>query len=44
MLNIEYYNTDHKQKYYEQIISTIIEIDRAKEFIIAISKVIQRLV
>lgn len=44
LLNIEYYNTDHKQKYYEQIISTIIEIDRAKEFIIAISKVIQRLV
>ncbi|MGL5753456.1 MAG: fructose-1,6-bisphosphatase [Paraclostridium sp.] len=37
-------NVEHKQKYYEQIINTIIDIDRAKEFIIAISKVIQRLV
>lgn len=44
LLNTEYYNKEHKQKYYEQIISTIIEIDRAKEFIIAISRVIQRLV
>ena len=44
LLNTEYYNTEHKQKYYEQIINTIIEIDRAKEFIITISKVIQRLV
>lgn len=37
-------NSHHKQEYYESIISTIIEIDRAKEFIIAISKVIQKLV
>lgn len=37
-------NSKHKQEYYESIISTIIEIDRAKEFIIAISKVIQKLV
>ena len=34
----------HKQGYYKSIIETIIEIDRAKEFIIAISKVIQKLV
>ncbi len=37
-------NIDHKKKYYQQIINTIIEIDRSKEFIIAISKLIQRLV
>lgn len=37
-------NSQHKQEYYESIIATIIEIDRAKEFIIAISKVIQKLV
>ncbi|MEG2505996.1 MAG: fructose-bisphosphatase class III, partial [Carnobacterium sp.] len=37
-------NSRHKQEYYESIISTIIEIDRAKEFILAISKVIQKLV
>lgn len=34
----------HKQGYYKSIVETIIEIDRAKEFIIAISKVIQKLV
>ncbi len=34
----------HKQRYYKSIVETIIEIDRAKEFIIAISKVIQKLV
>lgn len=33
-----------KQAYYNGIIKTIIDIDRAAEFIIAISKVIQRLV
>lgn len=33
-----------KQAYYEEIIKTIISIDRSKEFIIAISKLIQRLV
>ncbi|HSQ88081.1 MAG TPA: fructose-1,6-bisphosphatase [Romboutsia sp.] len=34
----------HKKGYYKSIVETIIEIDRAKEFIIAISKVIQKLV
>ena len=34
----------HKQNYYKSIVDTIISIDRAKEFIIAISKVIQKLV
>lgn len=34
----------HKQNYYTSIVDTIISIDRAKEFIIAISKVIQKLV
>lgn len=33
-----------KQEYYDGIISTIIDIGRAKEFIIALSKLIQRLV
>ncbi|KHD36310.1 fructose 1,6-bisphosphatase [Clostridium acetobutylicum] len=33
-----------KQEYYDEIIKTIISIDRAKEFITAISKLIQRLV
>lgn len=33
-----------KQEYYDEIINTIICIDRAKEFIIALSKLIQRLV
>ncbi len=33
-----------KQEYYSEIINTIICIDRAKEFIIALSKLIQRLV
>ena len=34
----------HKQNYYKSIVDTIISIDRAKEFIIAISKVIQKFV
>ncbi|MGL5348255.1 MAG: fructose-1,6-bisphosphatase [Peptostreptococcaceae bacterium] len=34
----------HKQEYYQSIVDTIIDIDRAKEFIIAISKTIQKLV
>ncbi|EES91492.1 fructose-bisphosphatase class III [Clostridium botulinum] len=34
----------NKQEYYNGIVSTIIDIDRAPEFITAISKVIQRLV
>lgn len=33
-----------KQQYYDRIISTIIDIGRANEFIIALSKLIQRLV
>lgn len=33
-----------KEEYYDEIINTIIDIDRAKEFVIAISKLIQRLV
>lgn len=33
-----------KQAYYDEIIKTIIRIDRAPEFIVAISKLIQRLV
>lgn len=33
-----------KEAYYDEIINTIIDIDRAKEFVIAISKLIQRLV
>ncbi|MDP4145028.1 MAG: fructose-1,6-bisphosphatase [Bacillota bacterium] len=33
-----------KQKYYDEIIKTIIDIERAKEFIIALSKLIQQLV
>ncbi|MDO4535703.1 MAG: fructose-1,6-bisphosphatase [Clostridium perfringens] len=37
-------NVENKQEYYYEIIDTIIEIERAKEFIIAISNVIQRLV
>ena len=35
---------EHKQEYYQSIIETIIQIDRSKEFIIAISKTIQKLV
>ena len=34
---------EHKENYYNQIISSIIELGRADAFIIAISKVIQRL-
>lgn len=34
----------NKQEYYNEIIKTIIDIDRANDFIIAISKVIQRLI
>lgn len=37
-------NGADKQEYYGEIIKTIIDIDRAKEFITAISKLIQRLV
>ncbi|WP_238882312.1 fructose-1,6-bisphosphatase [Clostridium sp. YIM B02551] len=34
----------NKEKYYEEIIKTIIRVGRAKEFIVAISKLIQQLV
>ena len=37
-------NRLNKEEYYKQIIRTIIEIDRAREFIIALSNLIQRLV
>ena len=40
----EHNNTVNKHEYYNGIISTLIDIDRAGEFIVAISKVIQRLV
>jgi len=43
LLHEEAANND-KQGYYDGIINTIIEIERAKEFIIAISNLIQRLV
>jgi fructose-1,6-bisphosphatase III len=43
LLHEEADNTD-KQDYYDGIINTIIEIERAKEFIVAISYLIQRLV
>jgi len=36
-------NKSNKQNYYNQIIKTIIEIDRGSEFIIALAKLIQRL-
>ncbi len=36
-------DTRNKEQYFEEIIQTIIRIDRAKEFIIAICKLIQRL-
>lgn len=40
----ENYNEDDKKLYYEEILESIIELDRAKEFIAALSKLIQRLV
>ncbi|WP_411168305.1 fructose-1,6-bisphosphatase [Clostridium sp. MB05] len=40
----EQVNGIDKQKYYDKIITTIIDIDRANEFIIALAKLIQRLV
>lgn len=40
----EHENIKNKQEYYSQIIKTIIYIDRADEFIIALCKLIQRLV
>lgn len=43
LLHEEFDNND-KQGYYDGIINTIIEIDRAKEFIIALSNLIQRFV
>ncbi|MDU4802129.1 MAG: fructose-1,6-bisphosphatase [Clostridium butyricum] len=43
LLHEEFDKAD-KQQYYYRIINTIIEIERAKEFIIALSNVIQRLI
>lgn len=43
LLHEEPYGVD-KQEYYDEIINTIIDIDRARDFIIEISKLIQRLV
>jgi len=43
LLHEEFDKVD-KQQYYDRIINTIIEIERAKEFIVALSNVIQRLV
>lgn len=43
LLHEEFYGVD-KQEYYDGIISTIIDIGRAREFIIALSNLIQRLV
>lgn len=40
----EYGNEINKQQYYEKIITTIIDIGRANEFIIALANLIQRLV
>lgn len=40
----EQVNAVDKQKYYDRIITTIIDVGRANEFIIALSKLIQRLV
>ncbi|RDY24961.1 fructose-bisphosphatase class III [Romboutsia maritimum] len=37
-------NSMHKQEYFKSIVETIIEIGRSRDFIIAISKVIQKLV
>ncbi len=39
----DYQEIGNKQEYYEGIISTIIDIGKAKDFIIALSKLIQRL-
>ncbi|GAA0229340.1 fructose-1,6-bisphosphatase [Metaclostridioides mangenotii] len=36
--------SEHKEKYFKSIVETIIEVDRAKEFVIDISTVIQKLV
>ncbi|MBP1888950.1 fructose-1,6-bisphosphatase-3 [Clostridium moniliforme] len=43
LLHEEFYGVD-KHEYYDGIISTIIDIGRSKEFIIALSNVIQRLI
>nr|WP_174919172.1 fructose-1,6-bisphosphatase [Peptacetobacter hominis] len=40
----EHMNGEHKEKYYRSIIESIIETDRAREFIIAIAELIQKLV
>lgn len=40
----EQFNGIDKQEYYDRIITTIIDIGRSKEFIIALSKLIQRMI
>ncbi|MBN1078213.1 MULTISPECIES: fructose-1,6-bisphosphatase [Clostridium] len=40
----EQFNGIDKEEYYDRIITTIIDIGRAKEFIIALSKLIQRMI
>lgn len=40
----EHMNGEHKEKYYRSIIESIIETDRARDFIIAIAELIQKLV
>jgi len=39
----ERHNHFNKQKYYQEIVSTILEIDRGREFIMALSELIRRL-
>ena len=40
----EHRKSDHKEEYYESLIDTIIDLGQAQDFIVAISKSIQRLV
>ncbi len=39
----EHVKSEHKEEYYKSIVETIVDIGIAKEFIIAISTVIQKL-
>ena len=43
LLHVDY-NDENKKVYYSEIIHTIIRIDRAQEFIVALSHLIQRMV
>ncbi len=40
----EHRKSEHKEEYYKSIVETIIDLGRAKEFIIAVSNLIQKLV